>query len=154
MDLKLGSPAFKEGEHVPDKYTCNGENLSPELFWGKGDPAIKSFALILDDPDAPRATFTHWVIYNLPGTLTGLPQNVPPKEKLSNGGLQGKNDAMKIGYIGPCPPPGPIHHYNFRLYGLDSVLSLLAGATKQQLLDAIKGHVIAESRLTGLYQRR
>ncbi len=153
LGLKLQSTAFKEGERVPDKYTCNGENISPPLSWNKTENTFKSWALILEDPDAPRGIFTHWVIYNIPANITSLPEAVPTTEKIQNGALQGKNDAMKLGYTGPCPPPGPVHHYNFNLYALDNMLNLSAGASKQQLLDTIQGHIISQGKLTGIYQR-
>lgn len=153
LGLKLQSSVFKEGDRIPDKYTCNGENVSPPLTWSKGDSTVKSWALIVEDPGAPRGVFTHWVIYNIPAGTTSLPEGVPASEKAQNGAVQGKNDSLKTGYTGPCPPPGPVHHYLFNLYGLDKTLELSSGASKQQVLGAIKGHIVSQGRLTGVYQR-
>jgi Raf kinase inhibitor-like YbhB/YbcL family protein len=157
MDVKLGlklqSAAFKEGERIPDKYTCNGENISPPLSWNKAEKSYKSWALTVEDPDAPRGIFAHWVIYNISPEVTSLPEAVPTTEKVRNGALQGKNSALKLGYSGPCPPPGPVHHYNFNLYALDNMLNLSVGASKQQLLDAMQGHIVSQGKLIGIYQR-
>ncbi len=111
----------------------------------------KSFVLIVEDPDAPRGTFTHWIIFNVPATETGLPENVP-SGTLSNGAVQGRNDAGTIGYTGPCPPSGT-HHYIFHLYAVDIILGLSSGATKQDVLASIQGHILAQVDLTGLYDR-
>lgn len=151
--LNLQSAAFKNGESIPDKYTCNGENISPPLSWSTAWNNIKSWALIVDDPDAPRGIFTHWVVFNIPSNVTGLPEAVRTAENIQNGALQGKNDAMKLGYTGPCPLPGPVHHYNFNIYALDTTLDLSAGASKKQLLDAMQGHIISQGKLTGIFQR-
>jgi Raf kinase inhibitor-like YbhB/YbcL family protein len=156
MEVKLGlmieSTAFPDSGRIPDKYTCYGENVSPAISWAKADPSVKSWALIIDDPDAPKGIFTHWVIYNIPPDVNNLPENVPAAENVSNGALQGKNSMDTIGYSGPCPPPGPVHHYNFSLYALNTMLNLPAGASKKQVLDAMKGHIISQGKLIGLYQ--
>jgi Raf kinase inhibitor-like YbhB/YbcL family protein len=152
LTLKLQSTAFKEGGRIPDKYTCNGENVSPSLSWNKADSSVKSWALILEDPDAPRGVFTHWIIFNIPGNVNSLPEALTTTEKVQNGALQGKNDALKTGYAGPCPPPGPVHHYNFNLYALDSMLNVSAGASKKQVQDAMKGHIISQGKLVVVYQ--
>jgi Raf kinase inhibitor-like YbhB/YbcL family protein len=151
--LKLQSSAFKEGERIPEKYTCDGESISPPLSWHMIDTSVMSWTLILFDPDAARGGFNHWVIYNLPPEATGLPEAVPATNKLSNGALQGKNDTLKEGYSGPCPPPGPAHHYVFTLYALSTKLKLPSGVSRKQLLDAMKGHIISEGKLIGLYSR-
>jgi Raf kinase inhibitor-like YbhB/YbcL family protein len=107
----------------------------------------------LNDPDAPVGVFTHWVIFNLPQDSRGLPEAVANEAQLANGALQGKNGGGSIRYIGPCPPKGPAHHYVFNLYALDKSLDLAAGATKEQVVQAMEGHILAQSQLTGLYQR-
>jgi Raf kinase inhibitor-like YbhB/YbcL family protein len=153
MALKLTSAAFQEGTRIPEKYTCDGENVSPPLSWDRPDSAVKSWALIVEDPDASRAAFTHWTIYNIPAEDGGLPEAIPTSPRLANGALQGKNDTLKSGYSGPCPPPGPVHRYCFTLYALGTLLDLPAGASKKQMLDVLSGHVSAEGKLVGLYSR-
>jgi hypothetical protein len=151
-DLKLTSTAFKEGESIPRQYTCDGINISPPLEWTGGPKTAKTIAIIADDPDAPAGTWVHWVLYNLPASNIGLVENVPVTENLKAGGFQGTNDFGKIGYGGPCPPSGT-HRYFFKIYVLDSELSLKAGATKDELLKAMEGHVLAQSQLMGTYRR-
>ena len=153
MMVQLRSTAFTDGEHIPEKYTCMGVDKSPPLNWTKANADIKAWALILDDPDAPGGTFTHWVLYNIPASTASLPEGVPRVEKLEDGSLQGMNSTQKIGYVGPCPPPGALHHYNFTLYALDGMLKLAAKASKEQVLKAMKGHIVVQGKLTGLYQR-
>jgi Raf kinase inhibitor-like YbhB/YbcL family protein len=153
LTLKLYSTAFKEGERIPAKHTCDGENISPVLRWDKANDQIKSRALIMDDPDASRGIFTHWLIYNIPSDITSLPEGIPIGEKAPNGALQGKNSGMSTGYSGPCPPPGPFHHYNFNLYGLDTMLDLPAGASRKQVQEGMKGHIVSQGKLVGIYQR-
>ena len=152
MTLSLSSPVFQEGEDVPIKYTCDGQDISPPLAWGEPPSETKSFALIMDDPDASGGVFTHWLLFNLPADSRELPEAVPHNE-LANGTLQGKNDFGAIGYGGPCPPSGPAHHYRFTLYALDQPLDLMAGASRKQFLDAITGHILAWGQLIGMYQR-
>ncbi len=152
-NMVLTSPAFKEGEIIPRDYTCEGKDLSPPLQW-KGVPeSTESFALICDDPDAPGGTWVHWVIWNIPATASGLPEGLEPEKELKDGTRQGKNDFRRIGYGGPCPPPGPAHRYFFKLYALDRKLELRAGATKPELLKAMQGHILAEAHLMGKYKR-
>lgn len=151
--LTLRSTAFKEGEAIPKKYTCDDADNSPPLAWEGVPEKTKSLALIADDPDAPRGTWTHWVVYNLPAQTKELPENEPKQESLSNGAKQGNNDFKKAGYGGPCPPPGNPHRYFFKLYALDTELNLDAGATKDKLLAAMAGHVLADGQLMGTYQR-
>lgn len=152
--MKITSPVFKEGKPIPPKYTCDGADISPPLAWSEIPAGTQSLALISDDPDAPRGTWVHWVLYNLPAHLFGLPENIPNDKTLAlaNGGAQGKNDFQKIGYGGPCPPKGT-HRYYFKLYALDSSLALPSGATQRQVLEAMKGHVLAEAELMGTYAR-
>lgn len=149
----ITSPAFADGANIPVKYTCNGQNISPALDWGQGPAGTASFALILEDPDAPVKNFTHWVIFNLPPDTSGLPEAVTADTVLAGGAMQGKNGVGRIGYMGSCPPKGPAHRYRFTLYALDKSLDLSAGATKDQVLQAMEGHIVAQSQLIGLYQR-
>lgn len=151
-EILLSSSAFKEGAVIPRKYTCDGSDFSPPLNWDNVPAQAKSLALIVDDPDAPMGTWVHWVIFNIPPKTTELPENVPAKESLPDGALQGKNDFRNYGYGGPCPPGGT-HRYFFRLYALDTVLELKAGCTKPQLLKAMSGHIIGEGQLMGRYSR-
>jgi Raf kinase inhibitor-like YbhB/YbcL family protein len=135
----ITSSAFTTGAEIPIKYTCDGENVSPPLDWGQVPVGTASFALIVDDPDAPLKTFTHWIVFNLPPDAGGLPEAVPTDGKLTSGALQGKNGFGKIGYASPCPPSGTPHHYRFTLYVLDESLNLAAGASKEQVLGVCKG---------------
>lgn len=153
MAFSLTSNAFDPGGIVPKKYTCDGPDLSPGLKWTDPPPVTKSFALIMDDPDAPVGTWVHWVLYNLPPETRELHEALPTSEKLPNGALQGTNDFGKTGYGGPCPPKGPAHRYFFKLYALDTMLNLGAKATKQDVEKAMKGHLLAEAQLMGKYGR-
>jgi len=154
MSLVISSMAFKDGEHIPTRYTADDRDISPALAWSGTPPGTSSLALILHDPDASRpGGFTHWVIFNLPADSRGLPEGVSARERLENGATQGKNDAGTSGYMGPSPPPGKPHHYHFRLYALDQPLKLGGSAGRQQVQDTIKGHILAEAELVGLYQR-
>jgi hypothetical protein len=154
MTFDLMSSAFTEGELIPVVHTCDGANQSPPLEWGEPPAGTRSLALILDDPDAPSGTFTHWVLYGLPARARGLPQGVSTDERPSQGGVNGKNTAGRLGYIGPCPPAGPAHRYIFRLYALDVELQESPGLSKEQLLRSMEGHVIGEAELTGVYRRQ
>lgn len=151
--MEIKSPAFENNSIIPSKYTCDGEDISPPLSWSDIPEGTKSLALISDDPDAPAGTWVHWVIYNIPPSVTSLPEGVPTDKKLSNGTLQGITDFKRIGYGGPCPPSGT-HRYFFKLYALNKKVPLDAGATKKQVLDAIKDSVIAECQVVGKYQRK
>ncbi len=153
MALSLSSIAFQGGGRVPVKYTCEGQDVSPPLIWSEPPQGTQSLALIVDDPDAPGGVFTHWVLFNIPPDSGELPEAMPTQAQLPSGALQGKNDFGKIGYGGPCPPPGRPHHYCFTLYALDRVLDLKAGVSKKQVLDAMQGHILAQGELTGTYQR-
>jgi Raf kinase inhibitor-like YbhB/YbcL family protein len=153
MVLAVSSSAFQEGGKIPTKYTCEGQDVSPALTWGEPPAETRSFALIVDDPDAPGGVFTHWVLFNLPVGSRELPEAVPTQAQLANGSLQGKNDFGRIGYGGPCPPPGRPHRYQFTLYALDQPLDLKAGASKKQVIGAMQGHILAQGQLTGTYQR-
>ncbi len=151
--IVLSSAAFQAEQSIPAKHTCDGENMSPPLAWGEPPSGTESFALMMDDPDAPGGTFTHWILFNLPADSRELEEGVPAESELENGALQGKNDFGAIGYGGPCPPSGSAHHYCFTLYALDKRLDLAAGASRQQVLDAIEGHILASGLLTGTYER-
>lgn len=153
MAFELSSSGFKEGDSIPRRYTCEGENVSPPLHWGVPPAATKSFVLIADDPDAPGGTWVHWVLYNLPLDLRGLSEGVPAKERVLDEAIHGLTDFKRIGYGGPCPPPGKPHRYYFKLYALDVVLDLKPHATKAQVLEGCKGHVLAEAQLMGRFGR-
>jgi Raf kinase inhibitor-like YbhB/YbcL family protein len=152
-NLEITSSAFSEGGSIPAQYTCDGKDVSPPLSWSGIPAGTKSLALICDDPDAPSGVWVHWVAYNIPASTSELPEAVPARDEIAGGGLQGKNDFRKTGYGGPCPPGGT-HRYVFTVYALDSDVTLAAGATKAQLLAAVRGHVLAEGKLTGKYSRR
>jgi len=151
--LVLKATAFAPDGLIPKQFTCSGVDASPALSWSDPPPGTVSFALIMDDPDAPRGTFVHWVIYNLPASLRQLPQGVPDGETLASGGTQGENDFPKTGYGGPCPPPGKPHRYFFRLYALDTMLKLASPGHRKDLDEAMKGHVLAKGELMGRFGR-
>jgi Raf kinase inhibitor-like YbhB/YbcL family protein len=138
-DFKLTSSAFPAETAIPTKYSCSGQDISPPLNW--------------NDPDAPAGTWVHWVLFDLPPGARGLPENVPKTNELASGARQGVNGEPKIGYEGPCPPPGPVHHYYFKLYALDAKLALKPGATKADVEKAMKSHILGETHLVGLYRR-
>ena len=153
MALTLTSTAFREGEVIPSQYTCDGKGVSPPLAWTDPPSDAKSFALINDDPDAPMGAWVHWVVYNIPSALHSLPEALPTQAKLSDGTRQGRTDFGRTGYGGPCPPSGT-HRYFFKLYALDATLDLAAEATKAQLEEAMKGHIVAQTQLVGSYRRK
>jgi Raf kinase inhibitor-like YbhB/YbcL family protein len=153
MAFEIKSSAFRQNQAIPKNYTCDGSDISVPLNWTDPPAGTNSFALIADDPDAPRGTWVHWVIYDLPARARDLSEAIAAREKLDNGSKQGKNDFGRIGYGGPCPPSGPAHRYHFKLYALDQMTGLSTGATKQQLLDAMKGHTLAQAELIGTYTR-
>lgn len=153
MSFALQSTAFPRDGRIPTRYTCDGADLSPALNW-KGAPAgTQSLALIADDPDAPMGTWTHWLIWNVPAKATVLPENTPKVASLDNGARQGRNDFKRIGYGGPCPPPGKPHRYFFKLYALDARLELKAGSGRNELELAMNPHVLAQSEWMGIYGR-
>ena len=153
MALTISSSAFQEGDKIPAKYTCEGQDVSPPLAWSEPPAGTRSLALIVDDPDAPGGVFTHWLLFNIPPDSRELPEAVPTQAELASGALQGKTDFGRTGYGGPCPPPGRPHRYQFTLYALDQPLDLEGGASKKQLLSAMQGHILAQGQLTGTYQR-
>jgi Raf kinase inhibitor-like YbhB/YbcL family protein len=151
IKLSITSDAFNDGGTIPSKYTCDGQDISPVVSWQGIPDGTESIALIMDDPDALGRTFVHWVIFNIPGNATGLPEGVP--SDLDDSSLQGKTDFGKIGYGGPCPPSGNPHRYVFKVYALDTELDLKSGVTKSQLEAAMKGHILAQGEMIGNYGR-
>jgi Raf kinase inhibitor-like YbhB/YbcL family protein len=152
--VKLESAAFRDGEPIPKAQARDGGDASPPLSWSGAPAGTRAFALICDDPDAPRGTWVHWVLFDLPATRTELPAGVAKGERPAPGGVQGRNDFGDVGWGGPAPPRGHgVHHYEFRLSALDATLGLPAGATKAQVEAAMRGHVLAQAKLTGTYRR-
>jgi Raf kinase inhibitor-like YbhB/YbcL family protein len=145
--IRLSSPAFGEGTSIPVQYTCDGQDASPLLEWNGAPQGTRSLALIMDDPDAPGGTFTHWLVYALAPGMTHLSEGVPPS------GREGANSFGRTGYGGPCPPSGQTHRYVFKLYALDREIDLPIGASKSELETVMQGHVIGQGRLTGTYRR-
>ncbi|BCD62612.1 hypothetical protein NitYY0826_C1494 [Nitratiruptor sp. YY08-26] len=150
--MQLLSPAFENGKLIPVKYTCDGEDISIPLIFQDVPSEAKSIAIIMDDPDAPMGVFVHWVIYDIPTNLQGLPEGVPNYPELEYGIKQGRNDFGKIGYGGPCPPNGA-HRYFIKAYALSKVLGVQPGLTKQELLELIKPYILDEAVLMGIYER-
>jgi hypothetical protein len=151
--MRLTSSAFRQGERIPARYTCEGEDVSPEISWENPPANTAAFALILHDPDAPRANgFTHWLLYNIPAGVAQIPENVPEGPRVSGLGMQGRNDAGKIGYTGPCPPSGS-HRYFMRLFALQKELDLAPAATAQEVLSALHENVIEQAELMGTYEK-
>ncbi|MGB8682357.1 MAG: YbhB/YbcL family Raf kinase inhibitor-like protein [Candidatus Binatus sp.] len=151
--LSLTSTAFARGSAIPTDYACTGDDRSPALSWSNAPDATKSFVLIVEDPDAPGGTFIHWVAYNIPAQITSLPTGVPQTTEIAGGGKNGVNGFDHIGYNGPCPPPGKMHHYHFRLFALDSRLTPGDNARADAVESAMKGHVIATAELIGTFER-
>ena len=156
MAFVITSPAFADHGEIPARFTCEGADISPALHWSGAPQSTKSFALIIDDPDAPdprapQRTWVHWVVYNIPADAEGLAEDAAA-QGLPSGARQGINDWTRAGYGGPCPPVGR-HRYFHRLYALDSVLPDLASPTKAKLLAALKSHLLAEAQLVGSYQK-
>ena len=150
--MKLISPAFSHNQEIPAQYTCDGQNISPALAWSDVPETTNSFALIVDDPDAPAKVWVHWVVFNIPSTINHLNQNTSIS-RAEVPFLQGTNDFKTQKWGGPCPPSGT-HHYRFTLYALDNLLDLPAGATKEQLLSAMHGHILEQTTLVGTYKKR
>lgn len=153
MPFQLTSPAFADGTTIPKAHTCEGPDVSPKLHWTDPPTGTRCFALIVDDPDAPGGTWVHWVLYNLPGDRRELQEGLPREDRLPDGTSQGMNDFRKVGYGGPCPPPGKPHRYVFTLYALETPVALKPRATKAHLLEACKGHILGEAKLTGRFGR-
>ena len=153
MTFKLRSPEFANGADMPRSLTCDGEDRSPSLEWGEPPSGTESLALIADDPDAPAGTWVHWVIFNIPASVRMLPAGFEGKEQLPDGTRQGTNDFRKIGYNGPCPPPGKPHRYFFKLYALNTGLALPSGARKRELEQAMAAHILESAEWMGRYRR-
>lgn len=152
--FRMESPAFGEGDEIPQRFTCEGKDISPGLRWRQAPQGTRSFVLIAEDPDAPGGTWIHWVVYDLPARTEALSENVPKAERVPGGGVQGRNSFGRIGYGGPCPPPGKAHRYYFKLYALDTLLHLRAGAEKAKVLAAAQGHVLGEAQIMGRFKRQ
>ena len=152
MAMQMASKAFQDGAAIPQKYTCEGEDISPALEWTSVPDEAMTLALISDDPDAPDGTWVHWVLYNVPAHILEIAENLPREGQLENGIMQGQNDFKNIGYGGPCPPSGT-HRYVFKLFALDKELELQPGATKRQLLQAMEGHILDRAQFMGTYSK-
>ena len=154
MSLELKSNAFVNGQSIPAKFSCIGKNISPDLTWSDPPAGTQSFALIVDDPDAPMGTWVHWVLFNIPAATRSLQEDLPVTGKNvdPNAIYFGKNSSGNLRYDGPCPPSGT-HRYYFRLYALDSIINLLPGATKEELLKAMNGHILAQGELMGTFSK-
>ena len=150
--IEVKSTAFGHRTTMPGKYTCDGADVSPQLEWQNAPAETKTFAVICDTPDAPSGTWVHWVMYDIPASVTKLPEFVPRNVQLNIGARQGKNDFDQIGYAGPCLPAGE-HRFFFKVYALDGPTSLKGGATKDELFLAMKDHILAEGELMGIYAR-
>lgn len=153
-EFVLSSSAFAEGETIPKVHTCDDRDLSPPLKWQGAPEGTVSFVLLCDDPDAPRGTWVHWVLYNLPATTTELAPGLSATESVIEGARHGVNDFRRLGYGGPCPPRGPAHRYYFRLLALDRALDLPPGPTMKHVLEAAEGHILARAELMGRYGRQ
>lgn len=153
MAFTLTTSAFAPGAAIPNRYTCQGEDISPALEWKDAPAKTASFALIMDDPDAPSGVWVHWVVWNVPRSATSLQQALPKDGRLNDGPQQGRNSFGKTGYNGPCPPPGQTHRYFFRLYALDGKVNPSDGADRSQLDAAMKGHVLAQAEYMGTFHR-
>lgn len=157
--MTVTSPTLKANETIPKDHTADGKNLSPALAWSGAPAATNQFALVCDDPDAPMpGGFVHWVVYKIPATAKGLPAELPMDATLTAppelaGAIQGLSGFKRTGYRGPAPPPGKPHHYTFTVYALDAELPLESGLTRNQLMEAIKGHIIGQGSLVAIYER-
>jgi Raf kinase inhibitor-like YbhB/YbcL family protein len=152
--MQITRTAFSEGQPIPEKYTCDARDVSPPLQWSGVPESAKSLVLIADDPDAPVGTWVHWVLYDLPATVSRLAEDLPKSQHTPQGAKQGLNDFKHLGYGGPCPPPGKPHRYLFKLYALDTVLNLQPGSRKKDVEEAMDKHVLAEGHLMGTYKRK
>lgn len=151
--MNIESSSFAPGQPIPQKYTCEGGDASPQLRWSNAPQGTKTFTLIADDPDAPGGTWVHWVVYNIPADTHELRAGLA-RTATNSAGAQGLNDFRKIGYGGPCPPPGKPHRYFFKLYALDTELSVKPKAMKSDIESAMQGHILANSELIGTYRRQ
>ena len=156
MSIEIISSAFENGQPIPVQYTCQGtgveKDVSPPLAWGEPPAGTQSFALVMDDPDAPVGTWDHWLLFNIPASASGLPESIGVNATLPDGSMSGKNSWGRTGYGGPCPPSGT-HRYFFKLYALDEMLGISAGATKGELEKAMVGHILAKGELMGTFSK-
>lgn len=153
MEFELKSSCLKENGLIAKHYSCDGDDVSMPLHWNDPPEGTRSFTLMVEDPDAPSGLWVHWLLYDVPPDVRRLEEGVTSDPILENGAKQGINDFREVGYRGPCPPRGPAHRYMFKLYAVDVMTQLKPKATRQQLLQAIENHVLAQSKLTGLYKR-
>jgi len=153
MSFSISSTSFPNGGDIPKKFTCDGADVSPELSWTGPPAGTQSFALIADDPDAPSGTWTHWVLFDLAPDTNNLAESVSKIDELPGGERQGRNDFRKIGYNGPCPPPGKPHRYFYKLYALNAKLDLKPGSSKQEVEQAMEGRILGKAEWMGKYQR-
>lgn len=153
MSFTITSPSYPSRGNIPKKFTCDGEDVSPQMSWTDPPAGTKSFALLVDDPDAPVGNWNHWVLWNVPAESRGLAEGVRKDKQLADGSEQGENDFRKIGYNGPCPPPGQVHRYYLKLFALDTKLSLKATVRKAELEAAMKGHILGQPEWMGRYGR-
>jgi hypothetical protein len=151
--LQLESSAFEDQGAIPQRFTCDGEDLSPPLSWSEPPTGTQSLVLLFDDPDAPVGTWDHWTLFNIGATLRSLPEGIPADAVVTGIGMHGSNSWRRLGYGGPCPPKGRTHRYFFKLYALDTLLDLGTGAGKAEIEKAMKGHVLAQGQLMGRYGR-
>ncbi len=153
LSLIVQSNGFTDRTVIPKKYTCDGEDISPDLYWDDPPSGVESFVIICDDPDAPGGNWVHWILYDGPPDLRSLPEAIEDLPLLPDGAFQGRNDFDRIGYNGPCPPPGKPHRYRYKVYAVDKKTGLPPGATKNDVLKEIKGHILSKGVLIGTYQR-
>lgn len=151
--FSISSPSFSSGGAIPKQFSCDGPDLSPQLSWTEPPVGSMTFALLVDDPDAPAGNWNHWVMWNLPASARSLPEGVGKSRRLSDGSQQGPNDFHKVGYNGPCPPANKTHRYRFKLFALDRKLTLTGDAGKPELEAAMKGHILAQAEWMGTYHR-
>jgi Raf kinase inhibitor-like YbhB/YbcL family protein len=152
--MTVSSTAFKNNATIPQRFSCQGDDISPALSWSSAPQETKSFALIVEDPDAPHGTYYHWVIYNIPASERGLSENIARRDPLPNGTRQGTNSSQQLGFMGPCPPAGKAHRYYFKVYALDTEINIPGEATHDKLESAMQGHILAEGEIMGTYQRQ
>ena len=153
MNFKISTTAFPAEGTIPKKYTCDGADVSPALTWSGTPEGTKALALIADDPDAPVGTWTHWLIWDIPASTSQLSEGTAKDAQLPDGARQGQNDFRKIGYNGPCPPPGKPHRYYFKLFALDATLDVKPGGSRKEMEAAMKGHTLGQTEVMGRYGR-
>ncbi len=152
MAFNITTTAFEYGASIPQKHTCEGDNTSPPLRWDESPKGTITYALIMEDPDAPGGTFTHWIVYNIPGDATELEKIIPIEKHLDNKAIQGKNDFGKIGYGGPCPPKGEEHRYYFKIFALKKKIAPESANKREDFYEAIEGSVLDEAMYMGRYR--